>query len=122
MSGAQGFWRVRLASAAEADFDQIVQWTAERFGHDQADVYAETLLAALDALKQGPTAAGVKVRDDLSRGTLMLPAARSGRRARHVILFRVEPGRGTKIVQVLRILHDAMDLPRHLPSPPGDEG
>jgi toxin ParE1/3/4 len=119
VSGRPEYWRVRLASAAEADFDQILQWTAERFGKDQADVYAETLLAALDALKEGPAVAGAKARDDLSKGVLALHAARSGRKARHIILFRAEtsPGKGT--IQVLRILHDAMDLPRHIE--PGEE-
>lgn len=121
MSGAQEFWRVRLASAAEADFDQILQWTAERFGKDQADVYTETLLAALDALKQGPAVAGVRVRDDLPRGILTLHVARFGPRARHLVVFRIESSRDEQIVQVLRILHDSMDLPRHVdPSEDGD--
>jgi len=116
VSGAQGYWRIRLASAAEADFDQILQWTAEHFGKAQADVYSQTLLAALDALKEGPTLIDVKVRDELSKGVLTLHAARSGRKARHLIVFRAESGHDGKIIQVLRILHDAMDIQRHLPS------
>ena len=121
MSGQQRLWRVRLAAAAEADFDQILQWTAERFGKRRADIYTETLLAALDALKEGPTVAGVKTRDGLSKDILTLHASRSGRKARHIILFRVEPGGDERVIQILRILHDSMDLPRHLPSPPGKE-
>lgn len=112
----QDYWRIRLASAAEADFDQILQWTAEHFGEDQADIYAQTLLVALDALKKGPVLTGVKVRDKLSKGVLTLHAARSGRKARHLIVFRAESDRDEKIIQVLRILHDAMDIQLHLPS------
>ena len=117
MNGRQRLWRVRLAAAAEADFDRILQWTAERFGKRRADIYTETLLAALDALKEGPAAAGVKNRNGLSKDILALHASRSGRKARHIVLFRVELGGDKRIIQVLRILHDAMDLPRHL-SPP----
>jgi len=114
MNPGRNFWRVRVSSAAEVDFDQIVRWTTEQFGEDQADNYAETLLAAFDALKEGPTLAGVRAHNDLPKGVQMLHSARSGRKSRHVILFRVEPGSDLKVIQVLRILHDAMDLPRHL--------
>jgi len=54
VNGRQKRWRVRLASAAEADFEQILHWTAERFGARQARAYAETLTAALEALAEGP--------------------------------------------------------------------
>jgi toxin ParE1/3/4 len=42
-----------------------------------------------------------------------LHIGRRGRRARHLILFRVVPDGA---VEVLRFLHDAMDLPRYLPA------
>lgn len=116
MSDAQDYWRIRLALAAEADFEQILQWTAEHFGEDQAGVYAQTLLAALDALKEGPTLTGVKERDELLKGVFTLHAARRGRKARHLIVFRAMSERDEKVIQVLRILHDAMDIQRHLPS------
>jgi toxin ParE1/3/4 len=37
--------------------------------------------------------------------------AREGRRGRHFVLFRAGP---EQTIEVLRILHDAMDLSRHL--------
>jgi len=114
LKDARGFRRIRLASAAEADFDRILRETAERFGERQATVYAETLLAALDTLREGPRAPGAKARDDLAKGIFTLHAARAGHKARHLIVFRIESGRGKKFVQVLRILHDAMDLPRRV--------
>ncbi len=115
MKKHRDFWLVRLASAAEDDLDQILQWTAERFGKKQADGYAEILMAAVKTLAAGPTLAGVKSRDDLPKDILTLHTSRSGHKARHVILFRAAPERSKKIIQVLRILHDAMDLSRHLP-------
>jgi len=114
VSGRPGDWRIVLTSAAEADFDQILQWTAEHFGNEQAEAYSEILLAALEALKDGPTLPDVRAREDLPWGILTIHAARSGKKARHIILFRVDPARDTKTLQVLRILHDAMDLSRHV--------
>ncbi|MGH8699817.1 MAG: type II toxin-antitoxin system RelE/ParE family toxin [Burkholderiales bacterium] len=46
-------WPVRLSAAAEADLQDILRWTVERFGEAQARVYAETLSAALEALAAG---------------------------------------------------------------------
>ena len=54
----RGRWRVRLAAAAEADFHQILRWTAEHFGESQARAYADTLSAAIEALTEGPQVAG----------------------------------------------------------------
>jgi toxin ParE1/3/4 len=114
LKAARDSWRVRLTAAAETDFNRILRETAERFGERQATHYAETLLAALDALHQGPRAPGARPRDELAKGVFTLHVARAGRRARHLVVFRIEPGHGGKFVQVLRILHDAMDLPRHV--------
>ncbi|MBI4967446.1 MAG: type II toxin-antitoxin system RelE/ParE family toxin [Rhodospirillales bacterium] len=100
-------WSVVLAAAAEADFTQILEWTAARFGAKQAEAYGETLMAAIAALTESPGQAGTKTRDDLGRGVRALPAARRGRKARHLILFRVKSGAGAKAIEVLRILHDS---------------
>jgi plasmid stabilization system protein ParE len=43
-------WSVRLASRAEKDFVEIVQWSATNFGQQQAAIYAETLSLAIGAL------------------------------------------------------------------------
>ena len=47
------------------------------------------------------------------KGLYTFHVARHGRRGRHFLLYTVAPGR---IVEILRILHDNMDLQRHLPS------
>lgn len=114
MTNPESFWKVRLARAAVTDFDGIVEWTADRFGDTQADVYRQTLLEALAALADGPDITGVKPLNHAMPGLLSLHVARNGRRGRHVLLFRVEAVRKRKI-EVLRILHDAMDFTRHLP-------
>lgn len=104
-------WKVRLTARAAADFDAIVAWTEEQFGIKQSMSYEETLIAALQLLNDGPSVIGAKPRDDITPGLLTLHISRRGKHARHFILFR---GTETQTIEVLRILHDGMDLTRHL--------
>jgi len=114
-------WTVRLTAAAEADFQEILRWTLAQFGEAQARVYAETLSAALKDLAAGPSVAGARERNDIAKGLSTLHVARKGRKGRHFVMFRIGHDQGTEgVIEVLRLLHDAMDLPRHLP--PTDEG
>lgn len=119
MSTRERAWQVRLAAAAEADFRDIVEWTAEQFGPRQAEVYARTISAAIAALTAGPTIVGAKARADIADGVFTLHVARGRRKGRHFILFRATHDEATSVVDVLRVLHDMMDLPRHVE--PGDE-
>lgn len=108
-------WAVDLTEPAEADFAEIVDWTQDQFGTAQARLYADTLHAALVALSDGPETVGVKRRNEIGKDICTLHIARAGRRGRHLILFRVCAGEQQPVIEVLRILHDAMDLARHVP-------
>jgi toxin ParE1/3/4 len=105
-------WRIRLTDAAEQDFLRILKDTLETFGERQALVYRATLLEALAALDTGPEVPGSSARDDLRPCLRSLHVARRGRRGRHVIMYRAAGG---KVIDVVRILHDAMDFVRHVP-------
>lgn len=50
--------RARLAASAEADYRNILRWTAEHFGTQQARRYAETLQSAIEELIEGPDVPG----------------------------------------------------------------
>ncbi|MEO8135407.1 MAG: type II toxin-antitoxin system RelE/ParE family toxin [Betaproteobacteria bacterium] len=115
MSAGDRPWPVRLAAAAETDFQDILRWTLEQFGEAQARLYAETLSAALESLAAGPKVIGARARNDIARGLFTLHVARHGRKGRHFILFRVGRDQDRQVIEILRLLHDAMDLPRHLP-------
>jgi toxin ParE1/3/4 len=108
-------WRVRLSEPAERDFLAILDWTVEHFGWRQARVYRRTLIAAIAALHDGPDAPGNLARDDIQAGLRSLHVARQGRRGRHFILYRAS---SATTIEVIRILDDAMDFPRNLPSNP----
>jgi toxin ParE1/3/4 len=108
-------WLVRLTAAAAADIDAIVAWTAEHMGEAQARTYARTLVAALRDLKEGPALSGATERHEIAKGLFSLHVRRRGRKGRHVVLFRLGTDAERLCIDVLRILHDAMDLQRHVP-------
>jgi toxin ParE1/3/4 len=105
-------WTVRLTATAESDFRNIIDWTLKEFGDLQARNYADTISAALVALTVGPTTVGAIQRSEIAKGLFTLHVARSGRNGRHFVLFRVT---SQLQIEVLRLLHDAMDLKLHLP-------
>jgi toxin ParE1/3/4 len=109
-------WTVRLSASAAADFQQILGWTAENFGTAQAGAYADTLSAALQALSTGPATIGVKARPEIGTDIRTLHVARQGRKGRHFVLFRATSVNGQDVIDVLRLLHDSVDLKRHSPA------
>ena len=112
MSGV--VWSLRLSAAAERDYRDILGWTLEHFGRMQVQSYADTLTFALKSLIAGPSIAGVKQRAELGVDIYSLHVARSGRKGRHFVIFRVSTSQDENTIEVLRILHDSMDLERHL--------
>lgn len=110
-------WTVRLSAAAVADYRHILRWTLENFGSAQAHAYAGTLLSALKDLSEGPAITGVKQRSEIGANIWTLHVARKRRKGRHFIMFRVHSAQGQNGIDVLRVLHDSMELERHLPPP-----
>lgn len=107
-----GAWAVRLVAVSERDYEEVIKRSAQDFGPLQAEVYAETLELAINALREiGPKAIGVKEREEIGPGIFTLHAARSKRKASHFLVFRVTE---LRTIEILRILHDRMDLARHI--------
>ncbi len=107
-------WTIRLAEAAGQDYQAILRWTVDNFGRAQARTYAKTLNSALQDLAQGPDVIGARLREDIGPDIHTLHVARHGRKGRHFVVFRISPSPDASIIEVLRLLHDSMDLPRHL--------
>jgi toxin ParE1/3/4 len=114
---AEREWRVRLGAVAEIDFANIVKWTTENFGVRQSRVYQKTLVQAIGELAEGPDVAGSKARDEIMPGLRTVHVARHGRRGSHFLMYRVAP---KTTVEIVRILHDRMDLQRHFPFVPDE--
>jgi toxin ParE1/3/4 len=112
--------RYRLSREAEADIESILSHTLETFGTDQFKIYRNLLRKVLEALAEDPNRPSSKARRELGTGVRTLHAAVISRRstsARHIIVYAIG---ADNIVHVLRILHESMDLSRHLP-PEGDD-
>jgi toxin ParE1/3/4 len=89
--------------AAVRDLDQIWTWTADRWGAAQAERYLHAIRDACTAL-----AGGEHTGTDASD---IRPGYRKARSGRHLVFFRRLPD-GT--VEVVRILHQRMDIPSRL--------
>ncbi|MBI4213673.1 MAG: type II toxin-antitoxin system RelE/ParE family toxin [Chloroflexi bacterium] len=102
------WWRVRLTKPAELDFAAILQWTIQNFGIRQARAYRHILREALAATRHGPDVPGSVPRADILEGCRTLHVPRPGR---HFLVYRAV---SADTIEILRILHDAMDLSRHV--------
>jgi toxin ParE1/3/4 len=111
---AGDFWEVRLSAAAKQDYRQILRWSVAKFGAAQAQIYADTVSSVLKDLAAGPDIIGVKACDDIGVNIKMVHVARKGQKGRHFVLFRAGCFQGRNTIEVLRLLHDSMDLARHL--------
>jgi toxin ParE1/3/4 len=110
-------WRVRLGAAAEVDFANILKWTTENFGARQSRIYRDTLVRAIGELADGPNVAGSRARDEIMAGLRTLHVARRGRSGSHFLIYRAAPN---STIEIVRILHDRMDLRLHAPSAPDE--
>ena len=90
-------------------------------GEAQSRIYAETLNAAMKALTEGPDVLGVRELKDIAEGVKALHVARGGRKGRHFVVFRADARAESPVINVLRLLHDSMDLSRHVHSVEDDD-
>jgi toxin ParE1/3/4 len=92
----------RLAPAAERDLEAIWTYTRMKWVAEQADRYTDIMTLAFDELAQAPQAAPAcdHIRPGYRRRSV----------GRHMIYFRVT----TYGIAIVRILHDLMDVSRHL--------
>ncbi len=112
--------RYRLSDAAQADVIDILAWTHEQFGEAARLRYERLIVAALRDVVTQPDRLGSIARPELGAGVrsrhLRLSRGPVGtsagtvRRPRHFLIHRFEPA----LLVVGRVLHDAMELARHL--------
>ena len=115
-------WKVILAPAAEADLAEILAWSAEAFGDAARRRYAALIVQAIEDLTVDPARVGVETRPEIAAGVQTYHLAHSQNRVapaagrvitpRHFVIFRL---RSDSAVEIVRVLHDSMDLARHLP-------
>jgi toxin ParE1/3/4 len=101
---------------AQADIVNMLAWTTHRFGIQAHARYEQLLSTALRDLLAEPERVGSADRPELGEGVRSYHLRHSRKqsnvaRPRHLILYRIADG---GIVEVGRILHDAMELERHV--------
>jgi toxin ParE1/3/4 len=112
--------RYRLSDAAQADVIDILAWTQERFGEGARLRYESLIVAEFRDVAAQPDRPGSIARPELGAGArswhLRLSRERTTagagvvRRPRHFFVYRCE----LTLLEVGRVLHDAMELARHL--------
>lgn len=113
-------FRYRLSEAAQHDVLNVLAWTHGQFGEAGRLRYEKLIVAALRDVASQPDRPGSLARPELGAGVrswhlgLSREHGQAGsgivRRPRHFLVYRFEPG----LVVVGRVLHDAMELARHL--------
>lgn len=95
--------KLELTPAALADLRSIRAYTLERWGAAQEEAYLDRMWEKFEDLLTNP--ARYRFRPDL------FPGCQIAAEGKHVILFRVNKS----TLQIVRVLHGAMDFRRHLP-------
>ena len=104
------FWRVQLTEMAEVDLISIKIWTTEKFGAPQAAKYLKAIASALEDLILGPEPIGSKSREDIGPNIRSLHVQRKGYKGRHLLVFKEAKN---QTIEVLRFLHDRIDVTHH---------
>lgn len=118
--------RLRIASTAKDDIEDLLAWSEERFGVAARQRYEALLSRALLDIAEDMARPGVRTRPELGANVFSYhlffsrerATERAGRasarvlRPRHFLVGRIAaPG----LVDILRVLHDSMEASRHLP-------
>jgi len=108
-----------LAPAASQDIRELLQWSEEKFGQSVAVRYRALLKQALRDVQADPERPGSKERPELTTGgirTYPISFSRSRvggpgvKNPRHVLVYRYD----SDVIEIVRVLHDARDLERHV--------
>lgn len=110
----------RLTASAQSDIVDILVWSQERFGEVARKRYEALIVAALRDIATRPDRPGSVERPELGSAVrswhLRLSRERVSdeigvvRHPRHFLIYRLQ----SDVIVVGRVLHDAMELARHL--------
>ncbi|NVN52681.1 type II toxin-antitoxin system RelE/ParE family toxin [Mycolicibacterium hippocampi] len=95
--------RYVLSPAARADVEQIWDYTCDRWGDKQAETYVREIQRAIDRVADSPQIG--RACDDIR------PGYRKHAVGTHTLYYRIT---GVDMIDVVRILHQRMDVDRHL--------
>jgi toxin ParE1/3/4 len=122
---------VIIAPKARSDIASILEWTHEDFGPQTMNRYAKLIKTAIEEIAADPECAGSEPRPEIAKNCRTYHLVHGRKRAaargdrirkpRHLLLYRVT---AAGKLEIGRVLHDSMELDRHLPEEyrnPADE-
>jgi toxin ParE1/3/4 len=119
---------LRLSLHAEDDIISILAWTLDKFGSAACRRYEALLVEAFDSLCKDPEKFGSIARPEFGESlkTYHLRFSQDEARTaegivhkpRHLLVYQL---RENQVLEIVRILHDSMELERHLPAVQLDE-
>lgn len=95
--------RYLLSPAAQADLEQIWDYTEDRWGIDQADTYLREIQYVIERVAANPQIG--RACNEIRRGYRKLSAGS------HMVFYRLTV---EGVVDIVRVLHQRMDIDRHL--------
>lgn len=110
---------VRISPQAYTDIVDTLRFTEVRLGAPLRSQYQDLLQATFNSLAEEPIHINSKLRDELSPGLRSLHLSfnvlqmADGRKVspRHIVFYRTA---ADQVVEILRVLHDAMETAQHL--------
>ena len=93
---------IKLTPQAQADLDEIWNYTAETWNIDQAETYMLSVDSTMKLLATHPTLG--RSLSDIREGYFKFPAGS------HLLVFRMT----NEAIEFVRILHKSSDVERHL--------
>ncbi|MBV4496033.1 type II toxin-antitoxin system RelE/ParE family toxin [Pseudomonas sp. SWRI12] len=113
----------RISNAARADIVDILRLSLTQFGDQARQRYQILILTALQDIAGMPSRIGSQDRDELAPGLRSYHLIYSRQQAkhpfgtvkspRHIVFYRVA---NDDVIEVVRLLHDAMEAQLHLPN------
>ena len=103
---------VTFSSAASEDVSDTYAWTYEHFGEAQVKRYDKLIKLAVQEISLHPDGPIAREHPLIHPDARVIHLARTGLHAKHFLLFRhTDDGE----IEIGRLLHDSMDLPKYLP-------
>ena len=91
-----------LSPAAQADLESIWEYSLRHWGEAQAETYIRSIQTACEALAKGTIVS--RAVEEIRTGYRKVAVGS------HVMFFRIQQD----TVEIMRILHQSMDIERHL--------
>ena len=91
-----------LTNEADADLEDIFDYTLKRHNQDQAILYVSNIENVIFQLCKQPNLG--RLRNDIKENVFSFPIEK------HIIFYKIEPD---KLV-IIRVLHGSRDMPKHL--------